>query len=455
MATTVEMPKLGNTVEDCLVSAWLKHEGDTVAPGEVIAEIETDKTSFEVTAPVGGVILATFFPAGALVPVFTPICAIGEPGETVGPPTTPAEGSSPESSSRRGPAPSVLPPSGEDAPERQAANERVGQGLEGQPARLQATSSSGAEAPRSQGRLSPRARRFAREHELHTDGVQGRGPGGRVLEADLQEVLCSLAPPVPAVQAHPVPVPAPASMPATESRGQVRGPGGNGAPMSLVRQKIAKRLRESLTSTAQYTLHASANAAGLLAVRKQLKASPGTADVNINDLVVFCTVLALLEAPGLNAELVDGVIYQHAEVNMGFACDTDRGLVVPVVHGAHELSLLGLARRMKELAAQAVAGSISVDNLNGGTFTVTNLGSLGIESFTPVLNPPQVAVLGVDAITLKPVRKRDGNIEFIDSIGLSLTLDHQAVDGAPGARFLMVLRDKIENAETLCTTWSS
>ena len=167
--------------------------------------------------------------------------------------------------------------------------------------------------------------------------------------------------------------------------------------------------------------------------------------------MVFCTVRALLEAPGINATFVDGALYRHAAVHIGFACDTDRGLVVPVVRDSQDLSLVGLARRLKELAAQAVAGSIGVDDLNGGTFTISNLGSLGVESFTPVLNPPQVAILGVNAIGLKPVRKADGNIEFIDSIGLSLTLDHQVVDGAPGARFLRALRDKIEDAEALCT----
>ena len=218
-----------------------------------------------------------------------------------------------------------------------------------------------------------------------------------------------------------------------------------------MRQRIASRLKESLSSTAQYTLHSSANASGLLAVRKKMKASPLAEEVNINDLVVFCTVKALLQIPDLNAELVDGVLYRHASVHVGFACDTDRGLVVPVVRDAQDLSLLGLARRVRQLATQAVEGSIALDDLSGGTFTVSNLGSLGVEFFTPVLNPPQVAILGVNAIGLKLVRKPDGNVELIDSIGLSLTVDHQVVDGAPGARFLNVLRDKIEGAESLCT----
>ena len=230
--------------------------------------------------------------------------------------------------------------------------------------------------------------------------------------------------------------------------GRGRSPGG--AALAGASDHRA-RLRESLGSTAQYTLHGSANAGPLLAVRRRLKASPDTAGISIGDLVVFCTIQALLEVPDLNAELIDDAVHRHAEVHMGFACDTPRGLVVPVIRDSQDLSLADLSRRIKELAAQAVAGAIAPDDLRGGTFTVTNLGSFGIESFTPVINPPQVAVLGVDAIQVKPVRKPDGNIEFIDAIGLSLTVDHQWVDGAPGARFLGALRDKIERVEALCT----
>ncbi|HJT87031.1 MAG TPA: 2-oxo acid dehydrogenase subunit E2, partial [Bryobacteraceae bacterium] len=145
-----------------------------------------------------------------------------------------------------------------------------------------------------------------------------------------------------------------------------------------------------------------------------------------------------------------GAIQRRAAIHIGFAADTPRGLMVPVLRDAHTLSLGELAAKTKELAAQAVAGTIRADDLSGATFTISNLGGLGIESFTPILNPPQVAILGVDAIQLKPVR-RDGRVEFIDAIGLSLTCDHQVIDGAPGARFLKILREKIENVEALCT----
>jgi pyruvate dehydrogenase E2 component (dihydrolipoamide acetyltransferase) len=244
-----------------------------------------------------------------------------------------------------------------------------------------------------------------------------------------------------------------------EIRGEGSGPAGGilasdlgppPSPLSGIREKIARRMRESLAATAQYTLHSSADASGLLALRKRVKSAAGAADITIGDMAAFCAIQALVEFPALNAELIDGRVYKHAEVHLGFACDTPRGLMVPVVRNAGKLSLPELSLAMHELAAQATGGTISVDDLSGATFTVSNLGGLGIESFTPLLNPPQVAILGVDAIEVKPVR-REGNIEFIDSIGLSLTCDHQLIDGAPGARFLQVLKTKIESVESLCT----
>ena len=435
MATAVEIPKLGNTVEDCLLVAWLKQKGDAVTTGDALAEIETDKTSFELTAPSDGVLLGTFFEAGALVPVFTVICAIGSPGEDV-------TDLAPHDASAG--APTRLEP-GEPLREQSLKASALPAPSAGrqEPWAPAAASAHGA-APSGNGPLSPRAKRFASEHGINPALAGGSGPGGRVLEEDLRRLYLT-----------------------AQFAGAEDGPGGvqpsgagAAAPspstttvrMTPVRERIARRLRESLAQTAQYTLNSSANAGGLLAVRKKMKAAAVTADVTIGDLVAYCTLKALLEVPDLNAELIDGVVHRHSEVNLGFACDTERGLVVPVVHRSEGLSLLELSNRMKELAARANQGSIAVDDLNGATFTISNLGSLGIESFTPVVNPPQVAILGVGALQLKAVRKPDGNIEFIDSIGLSLTLDHQVVDGAPGARFLKVVRDKIEEAEPLCTT---
>jgi pyruvate dehydrogenase E2 component (dihydrolipoamide acetyltransferase) len=366
--TPVEVPKVGNTVEECMVGEWRKHKGDHVTAGEVIAEIETDKTTFEITAPVSGTILEVFFAQGALVPVFTNLCMIGEPGEdAVDPSPAPTER-----------AIDPAPP-----------------------------------APA----LSPRAKRFAEEHNFRPASLAGSGPGGRVLEADLREAY--------------------AAAPSLER-------------VSSIRDTIARRMRESLSTTAQYTMHTSAGAAGLLSLRARFKVSPGLVNITIGDMVLFCVAKALLEAPALNAEFVDGRICRHSEVNLGFACDTDRGLYVPVVKDCQKLTIAELSAKVSQLAKQAVQGTISADDLRGATFTVSNLGNLGIERFTPILNPPQVAILGVGSIGLKPVRI-EGGMAWIDSIGLSLTCDHQAIDGAPGARFLQLLTRKIEQVDSLCS----
>jgi pyruvate dehydrogenase E2 component (dihydrolipoamide acetyltransferase) len=218
--------------------------------------------------------------------------------------------------------------------------------------------------------------------------------------------------------------------------------------ISGVREKTARRMRESLSTTAQYTMHSSAGAARLLSLRARCKASAGLSNITIGDMVLFCAVRALVEVPALNAEYIDGCICRHAEVNLGFACDTERGLLVPVVKECRTLTLAALSARVHQLAKQAVQGTIAADDMRGATFTVSNLGNLGIESFTPIISPPQVAILGVNAIQLKAIRK-EGGIEFIDSIGLSLTCDHQVIDGAPGARFLRILARKIEQVDSL------
>jgi pyruvate dehydrogenase E2 component (dihydrolipoamide acetyltransferase) len=402
MAKPVEMPKLGNTVEDCLLAKWIKAKGDTVSAGDVIAEIETDKATFEVQAPAAGVLLERFVEEGALVPVFANICVIGEPGESVA----------------------------EFAPGRVESGPAAGPARAEE--RVETPEVPIREVEAKTGGVSPRAQRFAAEHAMPLEGVRGSGPGGRILEHDLREAYYRSP---------------------RQSSNERKMAAGQPAAVALtgIREKIARRMRESMAQTAQYTLHSSADATALLALRARIKAlaaPAGVPDINLNDLVLFCTVQALMRMPQLNAELKDGKLQQHDRVHLGFACDTDRGLMVPVVHDAGRMGLVELASAVKALAERAVKGIISPDDLSGATFTVSNLGNLGIESFTPIVNPPQVAILGVDAIELKLVR-RNGRIEMMDRIGLSLTCDHQVIDGAPGARFLGVVRECIENVEAL------
>jgi pyruvate dehydrogenase E2 component (dihydrolipoamide acetyltransferase) len=393
MATPVELPKSGNTVEECVIGRWVKQAGDAVSAGDVLAEVETDKATFEITAPVGGTLLATFFPEGALVPVFTTVCVIGGAEED---------------------AEAFRPPA-------EAGTRKSGFGIRREPGRIP---SPAPRIPTPEPRIptavpvSPRARKFAAERNFEPAAIIGSGPGGRVLEQDIRKAYES------ARAATPIARPA------------------------STREVIARRFREVAT-TAQYTLHASADAGQLLSMHaraKDMARARRTPEISINVLVTFCTIRALLETPDLNAELIDGAIVRQGAIHVGFACDTPRGLHVPVVRDAQDLSIGALARRMNELTAGAIDGTISPDALSGGTFTISNLESLGVEWITPVIIPPQVAVLGVGAIHAKPVRT-GGGVDFIDAIALSLTCEHQAIDGASGARFLRALAEKIEHIE--------
>jgi pyruvate dehydrogenase E2 component (dihydrolipoyllysine-residue acetyltransferase) len=342
-------------------------------------------------------VLDTFGDEGALVPVLTKLFVIGEAGELDTPATRPV---TPNLTSVDSPPPWTI------------GGQRSGvlPNVESRESTVPGHSRMAA--------VSPRAQRFATEHSFNPASIVGTGPDGRVLERDVRK--------------------------AYESSRTARS-----TPASNTRQTIARRMRDSLASTAQYTLNSSADATGLLALRARCKASSDLEGITIHDLVAFCTIKALMEAPDLNAEFVDGHIVRHTEIHLAFACDTPKGLLAPVVRDAQALSILMLSERIKELSRQAVDGVIDPRDLTGATFTISNLGPLGIESFTPVLNPPQVGILGVGNIQLQPVR-RQGGVDFIDAIGLSLTCDHQVIDGAPGARFLQTLKEKIETVESDC-----
>ncbi len=417
MATPIEMPKPGVTVEECLLVRWLKRPGERVAAGEAVAEIETDKATFELTAPTDGTLLAIFVPEGQTAPVYSVVGVVGEPGENV-------------ESFRPAPAATAAPST----------------------PRVESRPVEGPAEP-SAGRLSPRARRFAAEQGLDPRGVVGSGPGGRVLEADLRRARQMQAERSAVTAESQAEGYDAAALRAPEEIARADEPTESGLRLSAIRERIGRRMRESLARTAQYTLHASAEARGLLRLRERIKAAHQggrVPDITINELVMYAVVRALIEMPELNAEFIEGRLYPRRSVHLAFACDTPRGLLAPVVRDSQRLTPAELAARVKALAQQAVEGSIAPEDLTGGTFTVSNLGPWGIESFTPILNPPQVALLGVNAIQLKPVR-RGSEVEFVEFIGLSLTCDHQVIDGATGARFLKLVREQIENIEAIAS----
>ncbi|MCB0168607.1 MAG: 2-oxo acid dehydrogenase subunit E2 [Anaerolineae bacterium] len=419
MATVVVMPRQGNTVESCLISAWKKEKGDTVTAGDILCEIETDKAMMEVEAPASGTVLDLFFRAGDEVPVLTNIAVIGRPGEDV----TPFR---PNGTTEH----DVGPPTLSATPD--------------QP--LPPAESNVSTQPVPHLKISPRARRLADTKGVDLAGVQGSGPGGRVMERDVQAVLTARVVDRPAQTAPQAPTLPATSVPTGAPADEVEV-----TPVKGMRKLIADRMLASLQTTAQLTLHASADARRLQAYRQRLKHSAEALDLptmTVTDLVLFAVSRVLRQHPQLNALFSDNTLAQYKNVHLAMAVDTPRGLIVPVIRNAHTLSLSQIAAESKRLAAACRKGTIAAAELNGGTFTVTNLGGLGVESFTPVLNPPQVAVLGVCNINLKPV-ERDGGVEFVPHLGLSLTFNHQVVDGAPAARFLQAVCQGLADFELL------
>ena len=414
MATAVVMPKLGQSVETCIIIGWLKQKGDSITAGEPLCEVETDKSALEVESPASGTLLDVFFDEGEEVAVQVNIAAIGEPGEDV---------------SSLKPAVTV-----DTSPEDQssAASDEPVQAVPTQPEALEPSQKRSAKTDRLKRRISPRAASLAEELGVDISGIRGTGPGGRIIERDVRAAPSTAAKPA-AVQTD---------LPPGEAQT---------IPLQGTRRIIAERMLYSIQTTAQLTLNASADARALLSYRGRLKNSAeafNLQNVTINDFILFAVSRTLPDHPELNAVLLKDTISQYENVHLGFAVDTPRCLMVPVIRDANNLNLKAISQEAKRLTSGCLEGEISPDELSGGTFTVTNLGNLGIESFTPILNPPQVGILGVGNVILKAVQI-DGEVQHLPHIGLSLTIDHQAVDGAAASRFLGTLSGRLAAIDLL------
>lgn len=402
MATPVLMPKQGQSVESCLIIKWNKKEGDKVKAEEPICEVETDKAVFEVVAPETGTILKIFYKEGDDVPVLNTIAIIGQPGEKID---------------------HLIP--------KKTVSVSKEEYVENQKAITPDESTKKTRPSFGAGpiHISPVARRFAEKKGIDFSKLIGSGPGGRIIKRDIEKVISGQEQPLTKV--HGISFPGPIKE----------------IPVKGVRQLIAERMLKSLQSTAQLTLNTSADASKLLSYRNWLKASPiklGLNRITINDLVIYAVAKMLPKYRALNAHFLRDKIVEFEYVHLGVAVDSPRGLMVPVIRNARLLSLKEISKEAKRLSNACLEGNILPDELNGGTFTVTNLGTMGVESFTPILNVPQVAILGVCSIYLKPIMKED-KAQFVPHLGLSLTIDHRAVDGAPAARFLQELTTVLAN----------
>ena len=400
-AQAVIMPKEGITVESCIIGEWKKNVGDAVAVGDVLFTYETDKAEFECPSTAAGTLLAKFFEDGDEVPCLVNVCAVGNPGDAY-------EFLKPGAEA---PAPAAEAPAAE-APAAAAA-----------PA-----------APKAElTAISPRAMAKAVANNVNPALATGTGPKGRIIERDIDKLIASGATAAYA---------APAAAEETAFEDVKFGP---------VRKATAKSMTKSLSTMAQLTQQYSFDASQIQAYRAMLKPMDAPmGKISLNDMVMFAVAKTIKSCPDLNANMVeDNVIRHFSHVNLGFACDTPRGLLDPTIFHADEMSLLELSMEAKRLAAAARDGSLSPDEMTGATFTVTNIGSFGCEAFTPVVNPPQIGILGVCNIQTKIKSAKDGMIETYPAMGLSLTFDHRALDGAPAARYMSELCKSLESFMTL------
>ena len=435
MAQVVIMPKQGQSVESCIVSEFKKKPGDQVAVGDILFGYETDKATFEEEAKVAGTVLAVFFKDGDEIPVLTNVMVIGEPGESfaefapnAGTPSTTVSQSSTLPSASAGPLPLMVP--------------GVAQVSEG----------TGAPA-------SPRARKIAAEKGVDTSRVAGTGPYGRIIARDVEAAA--------AAQGSLTGL-AKAKMADGGLASPGTGSGLNGAvkgsdlkvnsefevvKMSNMRKLIAKSMYNSLQNSAQLTHMLGADARKVQALRKKAKKAfeEGKVDVNItiNDFVCYAVIKALQQFPNLNSHCLGDTMRIFKSVNLGLAVDTERGLMVPAVPHADELNIIDLAKNLKKVAEDSKKGSINPDLLSpeAASFTVSNLGGFGVEWFTPIINVPQSAILGVGTIVPRPKDLGGGVVAFVPYMGLSLTYDHRAIDGGEATRFLKQVATEIENLD--------
>jgi len=431
MATAVIMPRQGQSVESCLIGKWYKNKGDKVSTGDLLFTYETDKATFEEESKVDGVLLDIFFEEGDDVECLINVCVIGAEGESVEE-FRPSVETATGQVSGQGDGSSVLP------------QVSIGQG-DGSSV---STVSTLGQNDGTMTRISPRARKLADKTLADLQYAVPTGANGRIIERDVQDVLS---------QGHRS---ADVNSRAIGSMGSAGSMSGTGADvqvdfaklyegvaeivaLSNVRKFIAKAMRDSLANSAQLTSHSSFDATDIFAYRKKLKSLPesnGKTGITVTDIIIYAVSRVLLKHKSLNAHFLGDKMAMFDDTHIGVAVDTPRGLLVPTIFGANKMTLPELSTHAKELFEKCKQGSVEPDLLKGASFTISNLGGLGVEMFTPILNPPQTGILGV-CNTIERLK----NGKPYPALGLSITYDHQAMDGADSARFLKDLVEYLEN----------
>ena len=400
MAVEVVMPKFGLTMTEGTIQQWFKAEGDAITAGEALFEVETEKVLYEIEAPADGTVAKLLYPLEAVVGVGLPVAVLAEAGEDVA--EIAARYADAAGTQAAPPSTATAQPEAAPAAESAASAER--------PKRVPVT---------------PAARKLAKEHGIDLDRVTGSGPRGRITREDVQKIIDGGGRPAPG---------APPAPPADEIQ-----------PLRGMRKVIAERMHQSLQGSAQLTITSEVDVSQLIDRRQAVRQEFG---VTYTDFIVQACAHALRQHPRMNATLEDGTLRLDRGIHVGLAVALDEGLIVPVIRDADRKSLEDIAGEAKTLAEKARTGRLTLEDVSGGTFTVSNLGMYGVDAFTPILNTPQTGILGVGRIVEKPALYR-GEIARRSTMVLSLTFDHRVIDGAPAGAFLQTVADLLAHGNRI------
>lgn len=408
MAVEAVMPKFGLTMTEGTIQKWFKAEGDAIKAGEPLFEVETEKVLYEVESPASGTVAKLLYPLEATVAVGLPVAVIAEAGENVAA-VAATYGGAPRATATAAAA-TTSAASTTPAPAPSASGRREG-------------------AP-----VTPAARKLAQEHNIDVSRIVGTGPGGRVTREDVEKAISEAA-------KAPAPAPAAAQAPSPV----VAASAAQSTPLRGMRKVIAERMHKSLQGSAQLTITTEVDVTQLIDRRQEVQRE---FNATYTDFIIQACAHALKQHPRMNAFLEGDVINVQGQISVGVAVALDEGLIVPVIHNTDKKSLRDIAQEARSLAEKARAGKLTLEEVSGGTFTVSNLGMFGVDGFTPILNAPQTGILGVGRIVEKPVIYR-GEIAKRSMMVLSLTFDHRVIDGAPAGAFLQTVAELLAHGNRI------
>lgn len=452
MPSEVVMPKMGYDMEEGTIVNWKVKVGDAVQKGQALAEIETGKVNIEIEAFDSGTIGKIMAQPGDTLPVGAPIAILLHAGEKL---DAAADGAAPSPAAQ---ASTVTPPAPAPSEDAQVPPPQAAAAPVAAPAPV-ATATAPAQNGGGDGaemRVSPIARRIAEDAGLDLRQVKGTGPGGRIVKLDVEEAIAAQkergAAPAPAAPTAPAQAPAPAAAaaPAPAAPSPAPAPTGETIPFSRMRQVIGQRLQQSYQTSPHFFVTVAIDMTEAMAWREEINAilEPEGIKVSVNDVVLKAVASALAKHPEINVTISDQGVTRHPQVNLGIAVALDEGLLTPVVRNASAKTISQIAQEVKPLVERARSNKLKPDDLGGSTFTVSNLGPMGVEQFTAIINPPEAAILAVGS-TLPEVVARNGEIGVRQVMRVTMSSDHRVIDGAMAARFLQTLKGMLENPRRL------